>query len=134
VSLTGKNIPVIESGRIALEMPLADHNRLVSGLLEELGKCLLRAVKPQRVVPHSVEMTVFTGQDDSPAGRADAVGAEAVLESNSLGGDAVDVGRRVDPASVTAHGMRGVVVRHDEQDVGFFSPWFLSTQTAGNRQ
>ncbi len=134
VSLPGKNIPVVEPGRVTFEMPLSDHDRLVAYLLEELGKCLLRSVELKRVVPHTVEMTVFSGQDDSPAGGADAVSAEAVLESYPFCGDAVDVGCLVDPASVTAHGMRGVIVRHDEQNVGIFRPGFLSAQTAGNRQ
>jgi hypothetical protein len=79
-------------------------------------------------------MTVFTRQDDSPAWGADTVGAETVFEPNPFVGYAVDIGRCVNSAPITAYGMRRVVVRHDEQNVGLFGPEFLSAQTAGNRQ
>ncbi len=134
VPLSGKDVPVIEARRVAFEMPLADHDCLVPGLLEEFGKCLLRAVKPQRVVPQAIEMTVLSGQDYRATGSADAVGAEAVLELDPLFRDAVDIRSCVDSASVAAHGMGGMVVTHDKKDVRFFGPGFFSTQTAGNSQ
>ena len=51
------------------------------------------------------------------AGRADRVGAEAVVEAHATVGDTVEVGRAVDAAAVATHGVRRVVVGHDEEDV-----------------
>ena len=117
LALPGQDVPMVEAGRLALEVPLADHGRLISGRPQELGEGRLGAVESHGVVPHAVEVAVLAGQDDGPAGGADAVSAEAVVEAHALGRDAVDVRGPVDAAPVTTDSLRSVVVGHDEQDV-----------------
>ena len=119
-SLSGQDVPVVETGGVAFEMPLSDHGGLVTCLLEEFGEGLLRAVEVDPVVDDAVDMAVFSSEDDGPAGSADRVGAEAVVKSHAPLGDAIEVGRFVDFAAVATHGVRGVVVGHDEDDVWFF--------------
>ena len=45
LALSVENPPVVETGRRALEMPLADQRRLVAGRAEEFGEGGLRAVE-----------------------------------------------------------------------------------------
>jgi hypothetical protein len=40
-------------------------------------------------------MTVFSGQNRSPAGTTDRITDEAILKKNSLGSNLVDIGRNV---------------------------------------
>ena len=44
-ALAGENDPAVESGGIAAEMPLADHDRMVAGRLEHLRHGGLAAVE-----------------------------------------------------------------------------------------
>ncbi len=118
IALPGEDRPVVEARRVALEVPLADKGRLVARRPQELGKGRLASVEGDGVVADPVEVTVFPGQDDRPARGADAVRAEAVLEADALAGDPVDPRRPVESAPVAADGLGGVVVGHDEQDVG----------------
>lgn len=99
-------------------MPFADHGGLVAGGLEELGDGFTLWVQGVVEGVDAVLVTVLTGEDGGAGGGADGVGHEAVGEAGSLGGKAVDVGCAVDAAAVGGDGVGGVVVGHDEQDVG----------------
>ena len=63
-------------------------------------------------------MRVEPGENDAAARRADGIGDETVGEERAALGDAVDVGRLVDLAPIGADGVGGVIVGHDENDVG----------------
>ena len=80
----------------------------------------LRTVEGIPVVAHAVEVAVFSCEQNCPAGRADGVGDEAVFEQRPLFRQPVDVRRADERAAVAADGLLGVVVRHDEEDVGPF--------------
>jgi hypothetical protein len=66
-----------------------------------------------------MEMAVLSSEDGGPAGGAYPVGAKAVFKPYALPGDPVDVQSFVEATSITADGLRGVVVRHDEDDIGW---------------
>ena len=109
---------MIETGRVALKMPLADEGRLIARRPKKLGEGLLRPVKNLGVVAYPVEMAVLSSEDSGPARSAYPVGAKAVVNPHPFPGDPVDVRGPVEAASITADGLCGVVVRHDEDDIG----------------
>lgn len=65
-------------------------------------------------------MVVGAREDGGAAGRADGVGHVAVIEFHALVVESVDVGGVVDVGLVGADGFGGVVVGHDEEDVGLW--------------
>ena len=70
-ALAWKNRVVVKAGRFALEMPLPDHARVVTGRLQEFGHGLLRAVESVGQCQDPVLVTVPSGQHHSPARSAD---------------------------------------------------------------
>ncbi len=56
--LPRQDLPVIEAGRLADEVPLADHRRGVARRLQRLGHRPLAAVKGARVVDEAVGLAV----------------------------------------------------------------------------
>ena len=120
--LPRQHAPVVEArrlvGRPLAEVPLAEDRRLVARLPQQLRVGGQAVVHVRRQGGDAVDVVVGAGEDGGPAGGADAVGAEAVVEAHALVGDAVEVGGAVDAAPVAAHGVGGVVVGHDEEDVG----------------
>ena len=131
---------MIETCRVALKMPFADEGRFIARRLKKLGEGLLRPVKNAVVVANPMEMAVLSGEDGGPAGGAYPVGAKAVVEPHTFPGDPVDVQGLVEAASIAADGLRSVVVRHDEDDIGwgggkdFFSGEWISAEGAGQRR
>lgn len=142
-SLAGQDVPRIEAGRfvrLALaEVPLADHGGLVSVRAEMLGdvwQILCDLGVERRNVVHicrsrwvslsgakdrrsrTSRTVVSSGQDGCATRRADRVGHVAVVEAHAFFGEPVEVRRRVDGGAVAADRFRGMVVRHNEQDVG----------------
>jgi hypothetical protein len=62
--LAGKDFPVVKTGGIADEVPLADDGGLVTGLLEVFGKRGLPAVEARTVVvDEAVDVRVLAGED-----------------------------------------------------------------------
>ena len=99
---------------------LGDADIVVAGGMEELGGGLLGWVKPGAgpIVGKAVEVAVFAGLDDGPAGAADGVGHEGTVETHAFLGEAVDVGRLVTAGVVGADGLIAVIVGEHEEDVG----------------
>ena len=116
-ALARQDRPAVEAGRVAAQVPLADHARMVARRLQVLGDGRLRAVEAVEH-RHAVLVAVLAGQDAGPAGRADRVDAEAGVETHALLGEAVEVRRLVDPAAIGADGVCRMVVGHDIEDVG----------------
>ena len=116
--LAGQDAPGIEARRVGHQVPLADDGRVVAGLVEQAGKRRLLLLVERIEVLDAVSVGVLAGEDRRPAGRADGVGHEAVGEPHALRGDAVDLRGRVDLRAVAADRLGGVVVGHDEEDIG----------------
>ena len=62
VALSDEDVPVVEARWQRREVPLADHRRLVAGLLEQLREGLLAAVERLRIVGEAVGVAVFARQ------------------------------------------------------------------------
>ncbi len=118
LTLAGQDIKIVKTGRVTLEMPLADERRLVTRLTQEFGISLLRSIELNRIVPDPVEMAVFSGENGRPARSADAVCAETAVKANAFPRNPVNAGSFIDPASITAQGMGRMVVGHDKKNVG----------------
>ena len=116
-ALSRKDFPAIEALRIASEVPLADHAGVVAALLQQLRDRRAAAVEPVEN-GHAVDVRVLAGEDGGAARRADRVGGEDVFEERALFGNAIEVRRLVDARPIGADGVRRVIVRHDEDDVG----------------
>ena len=102
-------------------MPLADHGRLVAGLLHEDGE---RVVGDRQIVVEGfdpVGVRILAGHQRGATGRADGVSADGVGEHHALGGEAIEGGGGVEFSQMTAVGANGgggVIVGHDPQNVG----------------
>ena len=66
-------------------------------------------------------MGMLSGKDDGATGGADGVRDKALFESDALLANAINVGCRrhaCQPAPVGTDGVAGVIVGHDEEDIG----------------
>jgi hypothetical protein len=115
--LAREDLPPVEAGRIAPEVPLSDHPRVVASLLQQPRDGRAR---PVEAVEHrdAVYVRVLTGQDRSAAWRADRVGREDARQHRALTRQPIDIRRLVDTRPIRANGMCRVVVAHDKDDVG----------------
>ena len=118
--LPRQDVPVIETGRIRHKVPLADDRRLITGLLEQLGKGDLGAVELAiAVVVEAVDVRILAREHAGPARPADAIRHQAAVEAHPLFGDAVDIRGRVQlqRMPVGADRLIRVIVRENEDDV-----------------
>lgn len=72
---------------------------------------------------HAIDMVVHAGQDGCSRWRANTVGDITVIEAYPLVGDPVEVWRLVDSSSIAGYGFRGVVISHNEDNVGSLRPY-----------
>jgi hypothetical protein len=82
-SLSRQDIPIIEPGGVARQMPFANHPGMVTGLLQHLGYGGLAAIEPVEN-RHPVDMTVFSRENRGPARRANRVDGKAVQQAHAL--------------------------------------------------
>ena len=115
-ALPGQNVPVIKTGRIARQMPFADHARVITGRLQHLRHRRLTAIEAVKDCD-AVDVAVFAGQNAGAARSANRVHAKTIEEAHSFIGEAIEIGRLVDAAAVTTHRVRCVIVGHDKEDV-----------------
>ncbi len=76
-ALTGKNLPEIESRGVALQMPLANHRRVITGGLQVFLYGVANSVETVVERIDAVLITVLASQDGGTARRANRIGAEA---------------------------------------------------------
>ena len=116
--LPNQDVEVIKTGRNALEVPLADHRRLVTHLAQQLRERLLRTVERRSAVHQKpVQVTVLAGEDHRAAWPADRVGDVTLAESHALLRDTIHVRRLVDARAIRADRPRRVVVGENEEDI-----------------
>ena len=116
-SLSGEDIPVVETRGVGREVPFSDHGRGVPGLLQQFGEGLLRSVKFVEDWG-AVEVAVLAGEHRRPRRGRDGVGGKAVVEHHSVLGQAVHVRGVGQGLVVRRDGVGSVVVREDEDHVG----------------
>ena len=122
---------MVETLRVAHEVPFSDHGGLVSVLLEKLRESQLVTVEGGGVVNEPVGMAVLSGEHTRTARSADGVGYEAVGKTHAFVADAVDV-RCMDVALVVgADGLIRMVIAHDVEDVHLFRCFGLLVGLAG---
>ena len=120
-ALVVEHMITVEALRLAHEVPLANHARLVARLLQQFGEEGARGVNALEQHLLSVLMTVETCDETGTTGRRQRVFDKRLVEAHSLPGNTVDVGRRREPSyrmSVGRDGLVGMVVAHDVDDVG----------------
>ena len=131
-ALAGQDLPAIEAGRIAAEVPLADHAGVVAALLQQPRHRHARAVEAVEH-RHAVEVRVLAGEDRGAARRADRVGGEDARQQRALARQPIEVRRLVDARPVGADRVRRVIVGHDEDDVGAVGAWGLRHRGRGQK-
>ena len=108
---------MVETLRIAYQVPFTNHGCLVAILLEKFRESQLVPVKGGRVVDEYVGMTMLAGKHTSTARTTDIVGYKTVCKTYTFITDAVDV-RCVDVALVVrTDGLIRMVIAHDIDDV-----------------
>jgi len=120
-SLAGQDRIVIEIGRLILEVPFADHGGVVTGFAELDGEGLLAWRNAPGEVKGVVIVIILPGKNAGARGRADRIGAKGIFKKCSFLGEPVDGWGWSDlseAAPVSRDPMGGVIVRHDEEDVG----------------
>ena len=99
-------------------MPFADQGRLITSLLQEFGKAELGAVEAGKIIDLSIEVGVFAGQHDGPAGGTDRIADKAVAKNQPFPPDAIQMRRLNEATVIGTHGLEGVIIGHDEENVG----------------
>jgi len=117
VALSRQDFPMVESLRIAYEVPLANHRCLIAVLLKEFRESQLVAVEGGRVVDEPVGVAVLSGEHAGTARSADGVGHETVGKAHTFVADAVNVRCVYVALVVGADGLIRVVIAHDVDDV-----------------
>ena len=108
---------MVETLRIAYQVPFTNHGCLVAILLEKFRESQLVTVKGGRVVDESVGMTMLAGKHTSTARTTDRVGYKTIGKTYTFITDTVNV-RGVDVALVIrTDGLIRVVIAHDVDDV-----------------
>lgn len=100
------------------QVPFAKDRSLIANFLQQFGEGLQAIVEMGVERRYAIDVIVGAGEDGGTAGRTDTVGAETVVKTHPAIGDTIQIGRLIDAAAVTTHGMGGMVVRHDKDDVG----------------
>ena len=101
-------------------MPLADHGRLITNLLQQFRKRLLRAVKVIAVVHKTIQMVVLTRQNDGATRTANRIRAKAITERHALSSQLVNVRRWIDifePTVVRTNRVRRMIIGKNKQDI-----------------
>ncbi len=98
-------------------MPLPHDSRLITDVLQKFRNRLLLAIERPTVSLEPVQVTIFTRQNHGTTGSADGVRNVATIEPHALLRDAIQIGRLIHPTSVATHGLKCMIVRHDEQNV-----------------
>ena len=119
-SLARQHVVVIKAGWLGLQMPLADHGGEVARLLHLLRQVL--SLRRQRAIEigDAIGLRILPGEDRGAARGADGVRAKNAVKPHAFRGQLVDRRRGIqlrEPTPVGSDGLRGVVIRHDVEDV-----------------
>jgi hypothetical protein len=76
LALSGQDDPAVEPGRVAAEVPLADHPRVITAGLKTLGHIVARVIEAMEH-RHAFQVRIRSGEQRRATGRADGMGDEA---------------------------------------------------------
>jgi hypothetical protein len=82
--LTWQDVPMIETGRITLEMPLSNHGCLIASRLQHFGKCGLRTIELITITAKTIYVRVLASQDRSPTWTTNGIWDHTATEQHSF--------------------------------------------------
>ena len=127
-SLPRYNLPIIKTGRKALQMPFSYNSCLIPRLTEQLGEGLLRIVKHAcRVVIKEISAGMLSGYHAGPARPAERIGDKTVRESYPVPRNPVQVRSFHVSRVIAAHHLGRMVIGHYEEDIVRLPRLFLRT-------
>jgi len=105
-------------GLASEQVPLADISHVVARVAEALAEGIAwRANQVVGVADDGVLERILSGQQSAPIGRANRRGRDAVVEADTLRGEAVEVRRLNLPVAVAAEHIPGMLVAEDEEKI-----------------
>lgn len=120
-ALARKDLPLVEAGGGASEVPFSEEGGLVAGGLQEFGEGGLRAIEASVcVIVEAVAMRVLTGEERCATRTADRIGYQAAIEAESLFRDAIDIGglKKVAFIAIAAQCLASEVIGKKDDDIG----------------
>ena len=118
VTLSRKDVEVVETRGSAYQVPLTNNGSLVTSLLHKLRHCLLRTIKDAMlVVSKTILVAMLTCNHTSTAGAWERVSYEWVYKLYAIGSNAVEVGCINKAIVIAAHHLSCVVVGHNVDHV-----------------
>jgi hypothetical protein len=103
------------------QVPFSENSGLEARLAQETYCSLLGHIKALSQSIEPVLMAVFAGQDGSPAGRTDGIGAEYIGKPHPVTGNPVNIdgfGLLGKNSLITDDRLSCMIVGHDEKDIG----------------
>ncbi len=113
-------MPIVESDRIASEMPFSDDSRRISRRLQQLGEGRLRTVKDAvAVIIESILVRILAGHDRGATGTADRVRYQTAIKTDSFTGDPIHMGsvEQLTRIAIATDGLASKVVGEEKNDV-----------------
>src|SRR5699024_996161 len=98
-------------------MPFADKSGLITGLLQQLWKGLLAAVKGHPVINLSIFMRMLARQQGSPTGSTDGVAHKAVGKFYAFIGNAIHIGCLYKPIIIGTQRLIGMIIGHNPDNI-----------------
>ena len=119
--LVGEAVVVV----LAAEVELADRNHMVTAIAQQVMPARHAAVVGHGVVPGADLVHVLAGGERRPRGNAHWAGRVGAFEQRAALRQPVEIGRRNDRVAVAAEHSAVVLIRHDDQQVGWSDGWAL---------
>ena len=118
VALRRKDVPVVKTGGAAHQVPLSHDGSLITCLLQEFGHCLLGTIEDTMlIVGETILVRVLTCEHAGTRGTTEGVGNKRTCKLHPILCDAIEVGSLNVATIIRRKHLRGVVVRHDVDDV-----------------
>ena len=121
-TLTRKNGPEVKTGWLVClsfpQMPLADDGCLISTGLQMFGYIWQGVVQRRVQCRDAVHVIIGACENGSAAWRANGVCHIAMIQTHAFIRKAINVRRGVYACAISAYCLRGMIVCHDENDIG----------------
>ena len=118
--LPGQYAVIIKICGLLLKMPLANHCRLITGLLHFAGQMLAPSLNSSTQIMDTTGMRILTGNNRRPARGTNCVGTKGILKKNPFLGQSINGGSRVQlgkPAPISPNSLGSMVIGHNKNYV-----------------
>lgn len=99
-------------------MEFSKHGCLVTGLLEDLREGDVCRIEWKMVVNFPVEMAMLSGQNSRPRRGTNGISDTGIGKQHAHFGNPIDVGSFDQVIAVGRNRLIGMIIGHDENDVG----------------